>query len=112
MTSPPALDGPAGPPRANGELVFAEPWESRAFGMAVALHADGAFGWDEFQTVLVARIAESEAADPTGAAWSYYRCWLAALEDVLAGRGTLTAGEVTARAELLTARPAGHGHPH
>ncbi len=112
MTSPLALDGPAAPPRANGELVFAEPWESRAFGMAVALHADGAFAWDEFQAVLVARIAESEAADPTGATWSYYRCWLAALEDVLAGRGALAPGEVTSRAEALTARPAGHGHPH
>ena len=112
MTSPLALDGPAAPPRANGELVFAEPWESRAFGMAMALHADRAFGWDEFQAALVARIAESEAADPSGAEWSYYRCWLAALEDVLAGRGALAPGEVTARVELLTTRPAGHGHPH
>ena len=29
--------GAAAPPRSNGELVFAEPWESRAFGMAVTL---------------------------------------------------------------------------
>ena len=36
-----AVDGPAAPPRSNGELVFAEPWESRAFGVAVALARRG-----------------------------------------------------------------------
>mgnify|MGYP000392023945 CR=1 FL=1 len=36
------IDGPAAPPRSNGELVFAEPWESRAFGLAMALNAGGA----------------------------------------------------------------------
>ena len=30
--------GPAAPPRDNGELVFAAPWESRAFGLALALN--------------------------------------------------------------------------
>ena len=35
MTAPLDLAGPAAPPRDNGELVFAQPWESRAFGMAV-----------------------------------------------------------------------------
>jgi hypothetical protein len=29
--------GPATPPRDNGELVFAAPWESQAFGLALAL---------------------------------------------------------------------------
>ena len=44
MTSPVLeIDGPAAPPRDNGELVFAEPWESRAFGLAVTLH-DGLGG--------------------------------------------------------------------
>lgn len=31
MSAPLDVDGPAAPPRANGELVFAEPWESRAW---------------------------------------------------------------------------------
>jgi nitrile hydratase accessory protein len=110
MTAPLAVDGPAAPPRANGELVFAEPWESRAFGMAMALHAAGTFGWEEFQAALVARIAEWATAGPS--TWSYYRCWLAALEDVLAGAGTLAPGEVASRAAALAARPAGHDHPH
>ncbi|MDT7620396.1 MAG: hypothetical protein QOF99_1297, partial [Pseudonocardiales bacterium] len=40
-------DGPGAPPRSNGELVFAEPWESRAFGMAVTLFDAGAFRWPD-----------------------------------------------------------------
>jgi nitrile hydratase accessory protein len=112
VSAPLAIDGPAAPPRANGELVFAEPWESRAFGMAVALHADGAFTWERFQAALVARIAEWEAGHPSDAGWSYYRCWLAALEDVLAADGTLSPGDVTAMAEALASRRPGHDHPH
>ena len=41
MTAPLDIEGPAAPPRSNGELVFAEPWESRAFGMAVTLYEAG-----------------------------------------------------------------------
>jgi nitrile hydratase accessory protein len=112
MTAPLALDGPAAPPRANGELVFAEPWESRAFGMAVALHGAGVFTWDRFQAALIARIGAWERPRGPGEPWSYYRCWLAALEDVLAVGGALGPDEVTARAQALAARPAGHDHPH
>jgi nitrile hydratase accessory protein len=110
-----ALDvaGPAAPPRANGELVFAEPWESRAFGMAVALADRGAFTWDEFRDRLVARIGAWEAGhgvdDP---AFRYYRCWLDALEDVLVSDGALAAAEVAARSAELAGRPAGHDHRH
>ena len=49
--------GPASPPRSNGELVFAEPWESRAFGLALALHDGGAFEWEDFRQELIATIA-------------------------------------------------------
>ncbi|MFF3919955.1 hypothetical protein ACFYZB_42375 [Streptomyces sp. NPDC001852] len=34
MNAPLDTEGPAAPPRSNGELLFAEPWESRACGMA------------------------------------------------------------------------------
>jgi nitrile hydratase accessory protein len=103
MDAPLAIDGPAAPPRSNGELVFAEPWESRAFGMAVTLHDAGVFAWEQFQGALIARIAADEDA-------SYYRCWLAALEDVLAGEQTVLPDEITARVETLETRPAGHDH--
>ena len=51
-----APDDPAAPPRANGELVFAAPWESRVFGLAAALRERGLFSWDEFRAELIAAI--------------------------------------------------------
>jgi nitrile hydratase accessory protein len=111
MTAPLAVEGPAAPPRANGELVFAEPWESRAFGMAVALYDSGAFTWPQFQAALITRIAAWEA-QPGCESWSYYQHWLGALEDVLASDGTVGSDEVTDRAVALTARPKGHDHDH
>ena len=104
------VEGPAAPPRDNGELVFAEPWESRAFGLAVTLQDRGAFSWDEFRDHLVARIAEWEQAHPPGECFSYYRCWLAALESVVVADGTVGVTEVADRATALAARPAGHDH--
>ncbi|ALE72835.1 hypothetical protein AD006_14070 [Pseudonocardia sp. EC080610-09] len=97
--------GPAAPPRANGELVFAEPWEGRAFGMAVALAESGRITWDAFRDRLVARIAADPAAP-------YYVCWLDACEDLLVGAGRIGGGEVRGRAERLAGRPAGHDHDH
>jgi nitrile hydratase accessory protein len=102
--------GVAAPPRRNGELVFAEPWESRAFGLALTLHAGGAFEWEEFRQSLIARIAEAETAPD----FSFYRCWAAALEQVLVSHGLLSVDDVTERAAEVAARPAGwdHGHAH
>jgi nitrile hydratase accessory protein len=112
VSTPLDVDGPAAPPRANGELVFTEPWESRAFGMAVSLHEVGLFTWPQFQAALIAHIAAWEAAPAADKQWSYYQHWLAALEDVLADSGTVHADDVTTRAHTLAERPSGHDHPH
>ena len=98
----PDVDGPAAPPRDNGELVFAAPWESRAFGMALALADRGAFTWDDFRARLVARLADGPH--------DYYRSWLDALEDVLTATRALDRDAVDDRAALLAARPSGHDH--
>ena len=108
-TAPLAYEGVAAPPRSNGELVFTQPWESRAFGMAVTLHDTGAFEWPVFQSALIRRIAEWEAAHPDGE-YRYYRHWLAALEDVLDDDGTVTRADIDSRATQLAARPTGHDH--
>lgn len=112
MTAPLALEGPAAPPRSNGELLFAEPWESRAFGMAVSLHDGGTFAWETFQAALIARIAAWEAEHPDGEGYRYYRHWLDALEDVLVAGHAVDRAEVDERAVTLAARPAGHDHDH
>ncbi len=90
-----AMSGSAGVPRKNGELVFDEPWHSRAFGMAVALHEQGCFEWEQFRARLIARIAEAEQRPEP---FEYYRCWLAALEDTLDTTGLLAGDETRERA--------------
>lgn len=103
-------DGPASPPRHNGELVFREPWESRAFGMAVALHRGGHFEWEEFRAALIEEIRSWEARHPDGEGWSYYACWLRALETLLEGKGLCESSRVDERSRRLAARPVGHDH--
>jgi nitrile hydratase accessory protein len=104
------IEGPAAPPRANGELVFAEPWESRAFGLALTLHHGCVFEWEEFRQQLIAAIAGWEADHQPGAEYSYYRCWLAALERVLATHDLVDPQAVERRATELAGRPQGHDH--
>ena len=104
------IDGPAAPPRSNGELVFAEPWESRAFGLAMALHAGGVFEWEAFREQLISSVAEAEHEATDADPYSYYRCWLAALERVLDAGGVVSTEQLLHRAEELDARPAGHDH--
>jgi nitrile hydratase accessory protein len=104
------LRGVAAPPRRNGELVFDAPWESRVFGVTMALHEDGRFAWDEFRERLIAAIARAESDQATGAPFPYYVCWLEALEELLAVKGLCGADALRARAGALAARPAGHDH--
>ena len=101
------VDGPAAPPRSNGELVFAAPWESRAFALALALHDGGAFEWEEFRQQLILAVGEWDGDD-----WNYYRCWLTALERVLAAHGVVATSDVDARTVEFAGRHEGHDHDH
>jgi nitrile hydratase accessory protein len=85
------MTGPAAMPRKNGELVFAEPWQGRAFGMAVALSEGGAFAWEEFRQELIAQVA---AVERRGGSFEYYEVWLATFERLLAAKGLVSGAEV------------------
>ena len=104
------IDGPAAPPRANGELVFSEPWESRLFGMTMALIERGAFAWSDFQPELVAAIRAWEANAAEGDEYHYYERWEEAFEVVLARAGICRRADLDTRAEEFAARPHGHDH--
>ncbi len=106
------VDGPAAPPRSNGELVFAQPWEGRAFGLTMALVDRGEIAYDAFRERLVAQISAWERTHPDGAGFSYYRCWLHALEQELAERRLVAPDDLAARSAELAARPPGHDHGH
>jgi nitrile hydratase accessory protein len=113
-TLPVELDvkGPAAPPRSNGELVFSEPWESRVFGVTVAMCDKGVFEWRAFQAELIAAIRRAEGATTNGEPFHYYVCWLEALEHLLDASGLVEASDARERAASLAERPAGHDHGH
>jgi nitrile hydratase accessory protein len=93
------------------EVVFAEPWEARAFALAVTLSGGARFSWDEFRDRLIAEIAEGDAAaagdaeHAAGAASLYYERWLAALEKILCDKAVLSTAEIEQRAAAIAASP-------
>ena len=68
-----AMDGVAAPPMREGEPVFTEPWQGRAFAMAVETVARLELPWHAFRQRLIAAIT----AQPHR---PYYESWLEALE--------------------------------
>lgn len=98
------LDGPAAPPRVNGEFVFAAPWERRVFGIAMAL-VEGGLDYEDFRQRLIARIAEDETRP-------YWASWQRALEDVSESACAITPAALDSRHSSLVARPHGHDHRH
>ena len=108
------LEGtPAAPPRDNGELIFAEPWQTRAFGLAADLVGSGHFTWDEFREHLIEAISAWEAVSGSGEIsepWDYYRCWLTALTHAVAEVGLLSGDAIADRAAAYASRPVGHDH--
>ncbi len=85
------MEGAAGLPRKNGELVFHDDWERRAFAMAVALCENGHYSWDEFRAHLIAAISASGETPehPCPGEPGYYEHWMSSLEKVLAEKGLL-----------------------
>ena len=102
----------AGTDADRDSAVFAEPWEARAFALALMLSERGRFSWDEFRERLIAEIARTDAAasherhtaaaSPRG---PYYECWLAALEKLLREKALLDRDEIERRAEAIAASP-------
>lgn len=89
------MDNETALPRKNGELQFEQPWEARAFGLAVALNGDGVYPWKDFSEGLAAEIGSAEAA---GEDSSYYERWLKTLEKLVIDQGLISAEELEKRA--------------
>jgi nitrile hydratase accessory protein len=107
------IAGPTAPPRSNGEMVFDAPWESRLFGVTMALVEADRFAWSEFQQRLVAAVRRWEAEHPDGEGYRYYERWAEALESLLDDLDIVATETTDARVLALAVRPAGadhHGH--
>ncbi|WP_424946162.1 nitrile hydratase accessory protein [Candidatus Spongiihabitans sp.] len=78
-----------GQPRADGELVFAAPWQARTFAMAVQLNQSGLFEWKEWAALLASNIAEFEQHNAIEDSDTYYRLWQQTLEQIVAEKTEL-----------------------
>ena len=84
-----ALGDEAPLPRDNGELVFEEPWQGRALGMAVVALDRLGVPWADFRRHLANAIAVRPARRDESSATAYYAAWLDALERLLAECGMI-----------------------
>lgn len=101
--------GASSPPSANGELVFAAPWESRSFGMARVLCEAGLYQWDDFREFLIEEIDGWQRQNAT-AEYHYYDRFLCALQKLLVAREICTQQEIETLVSEFEARPHGHDH--
>ncbi|MDR3465515.1 MAG: nitrile hydratase accessory protein [Xanthobacteraceae bacterium] len=100
-------------PRDAEGPVFREPWEARAFALAVALHGRGVFSWSEWAATLADEIARAQRHGDPDTGETYYHHWLATLERLVADKRVTTA-ETLERTRIAWDRAADrtpHGTP-
>ncbi|MEP6885548.1 MAG: nitrile hydratase accessory protein [Gammaproteobacteria bacterium] len=93
--------------------VFKEPWEARAFAMALRLHEGGLFTWSEWADALSQEIRAARVSHDTDLGDAYYQHWLRALEALVSRKGAASTGELDSysRAWASAARRTPHGSP-
>jgi nitrile hydratase accessory protein len=102
------VEGPAAPPRANGELVFTAPWQSRLFATTMRLRERDLLDWETFRQGLIAEIAAHEREIDHTDDYDYWGCWQRSLEKLLDRTGVVTAGDLDATADVVASRPPDH----
>lgn len=83
---------------ADGDMVFKEPWEARAFALVVTLSQSGYFTWAEWVdcfALQVTRATDMEAAGQTPK--TYYEQWVDAAESLLVAKGLAAEDQLFAR---------------
>ena len=105
------MDGQSALPRKNGELVFQSPWESKTFGMAIALQENGLYDWEEFRKLLINQIKQWQS-NPTAnrREWNYYERWITSLEQLLIKKGIITRKELEQRTHEFETGLRDEGH--
>ncbi|MEO7339055.1 MAG: nitrile hydratase accessory protein [Caldimonas sp.] len=100
-------------PDAADAPVFREPWEAHAFAMVLALHQRGLFTWVEWADALAAQVAAAGQRGEADLGDTYYRHWLAALEQLVATKGAGSTEELARYREAWdhAADRTPHGQP-
>ena len=102
-----AMRGETALPRENGELVFENPWEARAFGIAVVLNEQGTYPWRDFSAGLADEIGSAESSDVDS---TYYERWLASLERLAIAKGLISEDELESKSQEIS-QADDHHHP-
>ena len=102
--TPPDTDSPEADP------VFAEPWQARAFALAIKLSEHGHFTQTEWTTALAHELKSVAAHDKPDDGSHYYEHWLAALETLAIKKGLTNTTALLERKEAW--REAYHHTPH
>lgn len=89
-------------PKDEAGPVFKEPWEAQAFAIVVKLSEKGHFTWKEWADTLAKEIKTAQEEGDPDLGDTYYRHWLAALEQIVADKGLATATELASRKEAWT----------
>ena len=81
--------------------------------MALALHHKGVFTWLEWAQALADQIKAAQSAGDADLGDTYYRHWLAALENLVAAKGLSSANELKRYQEAwdCAADRTPHGQP-
>jgi nitrile hydratase accessory protein len=90
--TPLCLDDLPALPRDDDGPVFNQPWEAKAFALAVRLSEAGFFSWPEWVEIFSRQIKAAQKRGDPDLGDTYYRHWLNALERICAAKG-LVGGE-------------------
>lgn len=101
----PELDaeGAAAPPRANGEIVFDDAWQSRVFATTIAACDAGLIDYELFRQQLIAQIARRDTDGTDLHAATYWEAWHDAFEALALEVGLVSAPEIEQRAAAFAA---------
>ena len=93
--------------------VFREAWEAQAFALTRSLCERGVFTWSEWTAALARAIRRAQCAGDPDTGETYYRHWLAALEEIVVAKGLTTSAMLMRyhNAWGAAARRTPHGTP-
>ena len=105
----PDFSATPGIPKDEDGVVFAAPWEAKAFALVIQLHQEGRFEWQEWVDALSGEIAVDSTRHPHT---PYYELWLAAAEKLVSAKGLVAAGALQETRSALGAAQSDHDHDH
>jgi nitrile hydratase accessory protein len=104
------LQSRALPVCADGDMVFKEPWEAKAFAIVVTLSRNGCFAWPEWVDCFSRHVAEATKVEAAGGrAKTYYEQWADAAEELLVSKGVTSYEQLFARRFGAIAPSDSHG---